>query len=470
MSLTRTEKIKEWFQTLKIPLGVTIAICVLPVLITALFYALRSSSGVMDWAVVYLSMPVRRFLGLLSSIYPFSIMEILCTAAGIFFIYYIVQAIRSTSRRRNRWKLLGKRLLPLVVVVFYIWGMFCWLWNVGYHATGFAERYNFSSVGITTEDLAEVTWLFADRANELAELVERDDDGRYLANRQVMFTESTSVYRNISSEFPSLEGRLYAPKPMLYSWLMSITGYSGMYFALTGESMINTQPPGAIMPMTVAHEHAHQLGIFAEDEANFVGILACAKSGNTTFEYAGYLAGLNYLLNALMSSIDSFTDASTPEWLSILNSLSDNVVRDRQESSLFWATRTISNTGVDFFDRIFTSVAETANDAVNTVYDGFLRSQSQELGIMSYGACVDLLVTYFIDEVRVVQQERLEQERLEQERLEQERLEQERLERERLEQERLEQEQLEQEQKDAESAGEDDPDEDDSDDDESDDE
>jgi len=462
MSLTRTEKIKEWFQTrFRIPLGVTITICVLPVVITALFYALRSTRGVMDWAVTYISMPVRSFLGLLSSVYPFSIMEIACTAAGIFLIYYIVQSIRSTSRRRNRWKLLGKKLLPILVVAFYIWGLFCWLWNSGYHATGFAEKNDFLNEGASTEELIAVTWLFADKVNELADLVERDDDGRYLADRSTMFAESTHIYRNISYEFPSLHGRLYAPKPMLYSWLMSITGYSGMYFALTGESMINTHPPGAFMPMTVAHEHAHQLGIFAEDEANFVGILACTKSGYVTFEYAGYMAGLNYLLNALLSD-SSHSSTALDEWTDIVNSLSANVARDRHESAVFWATRTTSNTGIDFFDRIFRSVAETTNDAVNTVYDGFLRSQNQELGIRSYGACVNLLIEYYIIEVRALEQERLLQEQLEQERLEQERLERERLERERLEQEQQDQDQ-DQDQTDDDDLDDDDPDDDDSD-------
>jgi len=324
-------------------------------------------------------------------------MEILCTTAVIFLIYYIVKSVRDTSRRRGKWKLLGKRLLPILVVAFYIWGLFCWLWNSGYHATGFAERYDFSNDGIAREDLFIVTQYFAERANELSYQVERDDDGRYIADRRLMFSESTRIYRNISYEFPSLRGRLYAPKPMLYSWLMSITGYSGMYFALTGESMINTHPPGVYMPFTVAHEHAHQLSVFAEDEANFVGIAACVTSDNLTFEYAGYMAGLNYLLNALMRSDDPFSSSPSEEWLTVLSSLSVNVHVDRHENSQFWATRTTANTGINFLDRVLTTVAETTNDAVNSIYDGYLRSQSQELGIRSYGACVDLLVEHFID-------------------------------------------------------------------------
>jgi len=170
---------------------------------------------------------------------------------------------------------------------------------------------------------------------------------------------------------------------------MSITGYSGMYFALTGEAMINTHPPGVFMPVTVAHEHAHQLGVFAEDEASFVGILASIKSENLVFEYAGYLSGLTHLLNAL----------SGEEWFIVFESLSDNVHLDRNTESFFWATRTMANTGINFLDRFLTTVAETTSNVVDSIYDTFLRSNDQELGLMSYGACVDLLVLYFSKEI-----------------------------------------------------------------------
>jgi len=396
MIQTRGERIKTWFREhIRIPLGVTIAICVFPVVLTGLFYVFRSSKEVMDWAVTYVSAPIRGFFGLLSSIYPFAVMEVVCTAAGIFLIYYIIKAFRDSWRRREKWKILGKRLLPILVVACYIWGLFCWLWNSGYHSTGFAERHGFSNEGIAKEDLLAVTQMFADKANELSYLVERDENGSVLTTRRDVFADSLYIYRNISTEFPSLEGRLYPPKPMLYSWLMSITGYGGVYFALTGESMINTQVPIFTMPALVAHEHSHQLGVFAEDEASFVGILASVKSENLVFEYSGYMEGLNFLLNALILADDNPGGGPGDEWFEIVGNLSENVLRDRQERAIFWATRTMSNTGIGFLDRFLTTVAETANDAVNTVYDGFLRSQNQELGIRSYGACVDLLVEYF---------------------------------------------------------------------------
>ena len=391
MSLTWTERLKEWFRThIKIPRGVIIVIYVLPVILTALFYALRSSRGAMDWAVEYISQPIRGFFGFLSSIYPFSIMEIASTALVVFLIYYIIKSIRDTSRRRGKWKLLGKRLLPILVVACYLWGAFCWLWSSGYHSTGFARKSGFSGGGVAVSELAAVTQLFADKVNELSQLVGRDENGRYISNRRSMFAESTGIYRNISGEFPSLGGRLYAPNAMLYSWLMSITGYSGFYFALTGEVMINTQAPGTFMPCSVAHEHAHQLGIFAEDEASFVGILACVTSENTTFEYAGYMSGFSHLLNALAS-----VDAEA--YNEIIEGLTAEVNIDRYENYTFWATRTTADTGVDFLDRFLSNLMETTNTAVNSAYDGYLKSQNQELGLKSYGACVDLLVEYFIE-------------------------------------------------------------------------
>ena len=387
---------KKWYQRIKLPRGVIIAICALPAVLTALFYVMRSLTSAMDWTALYVAAPVRGFFGMLSGLYPFSMMEILLTVAGIGLIYYIISSVATAMRRRGRWKILGIRLLPVAVAALYIWGVFCWLWNSGYHAPGFAERNGFSGGGVPLESLVEVTGIFAEKASELSVLVPRDDDGSYLGNRREMFAASLDVYQNISSEFPSLGGKLYRPKPMIYSWLMSRTGYTGMYFALTGEANINTRPPEALMPATVAHEHAHQLGVFAEDEANFVGILGCVTSGDVIFEYAGYLSGLSHLLSALGRE-------DKEAYRSIMDNLSEEVLGDWRENSEFWQAQKRVETGIGFLDKLLTSVTVTVSDAVDTVYDGYLKSNNQELGIKSYGACVDLLVEYFAPQASSLQ-------------------------------------------------------------------
>ena len=342
----------------------------------------------MDWIALRVSAPIRGVFGLLTSVYPFSLMEILCAAAAIWFIYYIVKTIIATARRRGKLKLLARRILPLAVAILYVWAAFCWLWNSGYHASGFAERHGFSGGGVAVDDLIATASLFAAKANELSLMVMRDEDGRYIEDRREFFAVSSQIYRNLFIEYPDLEGRLYNPKPMMFSWLMSRTGYTGIYFALTGESNININAPVFLMPATVAHELAHQRGVFSEDEANFVGILACLTSGYAVYEYSGYLMGLAYLRNALFS-------VDFQAWADISGSLSFEVSRDLQDNYDYWQSQKTVETGLEFFDNVLTAVTETVSNTVETVYDGYLKAQNQELGIRSYGACVDLLVEYY---------------------------------------------------------------------------
>jgi len=386
MNLDRS---KKWYKRIKLPLGVIIAVSILPAVIIALFYALRGNTGAMVWATTYISAPIRRFAGMLTSVYPFSMMEILIIIAALALIYFIVRTIMLTVRRRGKWKILGKRALMLVVTLAYVWGIFCWLWNVGYHAPGFAQRNGFTGQGINSQNLTAVTRIFAQRANELSLLVERDDNRNYVGDRRQIFAESIYVFDNISEEFPCLGGRIFRPKPMIFSFLMSRMGYGGVYFAITGEANINTQLPYMSMPVTVVHEHAHTLGVFAEDEANFVAILASITSENIIFEYSGYLFGLMHLMSVLQS-------ANAEAWQEISQSLYPELIRDWNEISEFWKSQRLVETGVGLLDRVLTNVTETMRDSVDSIYDAFLRANEQELGLLSYGAWVDLIIEYFV--------------------------------------------------------------------------
>ena len=71
-------------------------------------------------------------------------------------------------------------------------------------------------------------------------------------------------------------------------------------------------------------------------------------------------------------------------YVEVYYSLSDTVRADLKAQSAYW-------------DQFRDSVPQKAS---NTVYDSFLKSNDQELGMQSYGACVNLLVHYYIDEAR----------------------------------------------------------------------
>ena len=373
---------------LKMPRAAVISLSILPAVLTAIFYALRSNESAMEWVSSAISAPVRGFMGMLSSIYPFSLMEVLCTAAVIWLIFYIVRTVIVTVKAQPKLAVLSKRVLTIIVLALYAWSLHCWLWNSGYFAPGFAEKNGFSGSGVSVDDLTAVTNLFADKANEYAPLVKRDAEGHFIEERRDYTAASVDIYDNLSAQYPSLSGRLYEPKTMLYSWFMSRMGYTGVYFAITGESNINVREPGFYLPATIAHELAHQHGVFAEDEANFVSITACVTSGHMVYAYSGYLSGLTHLLNALYA-------ADYDAWSKINDRLCPEIKRDWQDNREYWQSQKTVTTGISFVDKILTSVNQALSDTVNTAYDGYLKSQHQVLGIKSYGACVDLLVEHF---------------------------------------------------------------------------
>ncbi len=160
-------------------------------------------------------------------------------------------------------------------------------------------------------------------------------------------------------------------KPLLCSRLQSVLGFTGVYFPFTGEANVNVDAPACLLPATIGHEMAHQRMVASELEANFVGIAACTSCGNTTYRYSGYLMGLIQLCNALYS-------ADPDAWYAISEKyFTPQLAQDWIDNNEYWA-----------------ALASPAEDAAEDAYDAFLKSNGQELGIPSYGACVDLLVNY----------------------------------------------------------------------------
>ena len=100
-------------------------------------------------------------------------------------------------------------------------------------------------------------------------------------------------------------------------------------------------------------------------------MLACLEYGDADYCYSACLLAYTHLGNALYS-------ADPGAWQEVYRGLSDGVLADLAASREYWAQ----------FETPVQSVS-------NTVYEGFLQSYDQKLGMRSYGACVDLLVAYF---------------------------------------------------------------------------
>ena len=97
---------------------------------------------------------------------------------------------------------------------------------------------------------------------------------------------------------------------------MSYLDFTGFFFPLTGEANVNMASPVFLLPSTTQHEIAHQRGVAAEQECNFVAIFSCLNSQYADFRYAGAALGYIYLGNAL-------SRADREAWEEVYYSLSE---------------------------------------------------------------------------------------------------------------------------------------------------
>ena len=210
--------------------------------------------------------------------------------------------------------------------------------------------------------------------SETADTVPRDENGVYAVPKEQILSESRSVYGGVTELFPFLEFPDTGVKAVRCSRIMSVMGFTGVYFACVGESNVNVDSPACLLPSTIAHELAHQRGVAWEQECNFLGVLASVTSGMPDYIYSGWLLGFIHLGNALYE-----TDPEA--YWAIRGTLPAAVEADLRDNSAYW-------------DQFRDNVVEKVSD---TVYDAALKSYGDANGMKSYSMVVELLVAYYKD-------------------------------------------------------------------------
>lgn len=338
-------------------------------LLSAGFYLVRRKKTWADWIIHHIAAPIRETLGALTSPLPFSVAELIYTiliAAAIVLLVKLVLAVKTSPHKGTT---LFCRAAAIALIPAFLLNGYNWLWALGYYGSTFAEQSGLACEGISVEDLTAVTAYFAENANQLSVQMKRDSERHFMEAE--FWQDYESLYTAFEEEFPFLQTRELRPKPMVYSKLMSLLGFTGFYFPFTGEANVNKDFPAALQPETISHELAHQRRVASEAEANFVGIAAAIRSDKPVYQYSAYLSGLIHLSNALYK-------VDREAWSQIRAALTQEILTDWSDNSAYWAK--------------FESPVETVATAV---YDGYLKHNDQKLGIQSYGACVDLLVEYF---------------------------------------------------------------------------
>ncbi len=341
-------------------------------LVLALFFLLRSQRAVMNAVSRCFAMPLERALGRLWGLVPFSVAELCYALAFLGLFVFLIRSVALLWRAEYKREVLYRRVMGLLNALLSLYAAFCLLWGVNYYTDDFCDMSGIRAAPVAREDLVAVTRFFAEQTALSADGFARGADGVYAVPREESLALAPALYEGMYAEFPFLRIPVDPkPKGIFFSRVMSAMNVTGLYFPFTGESNLNMDFPAALFPSTVAHELAHRRGIASEQQCNFLAVLASTRSDDAAYRYSGWLLGYIHLSNALYT-------IAPEEWGDIREQLPATVIADLRAASDYWAQ----------YD------GATAR-ASGRAYDAMLKSYGDELGMQSYGAVVDLLVSYY---------------------------------------------------------------------------
>ena len=333
--------------------------------------ALRSDSELMAKLSETVVRPAHRALAVFWSNIGFSAAECLIALFAVSVIAYILYKLIRIVRGGDRLRQAYSALMTLIAAGLFVYALFCVLWGVYYYGDDFETMSGIKAEKISTQQLETVTRYFAARLNEYGEAVRKDENGLYAVTADELIEKSPEVFSVTEKRFACLEGPDIAVKGVHFSRVMSYLDFTGFFFPFTAEANVNTDCPTSSLAATIAHELSHQRGVAKEQEANFTAVMACLDYGDIDYCYSACRLAYIHLGNALYG-------ADREAWAEIYDDLSDFVKRDLKAESEYW--------------KQFETPVQTVS---NAVYEGFLHSYDQTLGLKSYGACVDLLVCYY---------------------------------------------------------------------------
>ena len=305
------------------------------------------------------------FLHLISNIFPFSLGDVFYAIVIIYFIYKCFILIK-----RKLYKDFGVFILTSVLLFFGIFQLF-WGWN----------NYKFSVVhqlklerSYTQAELDSITNKLIEIVNSQQFLITNDSLKEVSIDKDLeLFNKTARLnYTKLPDHLKEIltDNKINNVKPSFYSYLQSYTGFSGYFNPFTHENQLNIEIPTIGMPVTLAHEMAHQLGIASETEANFYGYKVMLQSTDLKFKYTANLYALKYCLK-------QYRYENEETYQLLFNRLNVGVQQNILESEQFWLSK--RNVSSYFFKNL---------------YGRFLKINNQKDGIQSYNKFVDLLINY----------------------------------------------------------------------------
>ena len=324
-----------------------------------LLWAARAVSGFAEWysRTVYpvLVNVIGRFWGIL----PFSVVECLLYGGIGLLLFWLIRDFR-------RPVMLVRNYATTASMLLFLYAACC---GINYYRVPFSSYYIVQMTEQSVEPeghLVELCLWLTGEVNKAREELEQSE-----GNYKNIQEKGVAAMERLAEQYPSLGGYYPRPKPVAVSWILSVQQCSGVYSPFTIEANYNNDMTEYNIPHTVCHELSHLRGFMREDEASFIGYLACLGSEDADYRYSGYLLGWIHAGNALAKM-----DYETYNRIHAM--LDPAVIADLEENSAFWVQ----------YEGEVAEVQEKVNDA-------YLKANGQVHGVQSYGRVVDLMLLDF---------------------------------------------------------------------------
>lgn len=291
-------------------------------------------------------------------------------------------------------------LATIVLMVILKWNPFQWfgwvlatasilfalhtgLYGLNNYASPLAEDLRLETDGYTASELADATRYYRDKANALAETMNRDENGDLeFASFEELAEQAADGFHYLVYErsFPVFAGSTAPVKKLGWAKFFTSAGITGVTMGITGEAAVNPNIPVVELPYTMCHEMAHRMSIVNERDANFSGFLASRFNSSPEFQYSGYFMAYRHCLNALRGLGTSSANQAAKD---IYAGMNDSLRHDMEGyNDLYNETRN-----------------ETADAVVTSVNDSMIKATGNEAGVESYDEVGELLVSWYIQEI-----------------------------------------------------------------------
>lgn len=336
----------------------------------------RIFAGQSEWIEAHYSgtvyQAIRRAISAVTSLAPFSIAELLLYALAVCIPALVAWRVIQVVLHRIPFRRLIQTLAAILLAGAVLLNLFYVTWGFNYFREPLSTRMGLNVAARSVDELEAFVLKTAKQARELRATLSEDENGVFApreSDREIL-DALPQAYRVLSGRYPVFQADPTRAKRVLWSRGLSWQGIAGVYIGLTAEPNVNADQPPLLLYQAAAHEMAHQTGIASENEAEFTAYLACLSASDANVRYSG-------LMHALILAGNALYRADGARYLSAAETYGEALWRDLTDYDAYWSA----------FDGEVRESADKRNDV-------YLKHNSQESGIKSYGESVDLMLAF----------------------------------------------------------------------------